>query len=137
MDDRPDGDRSRVTAALDGFVTPTRVIVNMGRVQVIQKALVELQDVPQMRPGPMRREAGYSCGIDGVVEPIQEAKGLTQPANIGRDECGLTLVKGRCRLHAAHISASRPLLFPGIFRVRSVLKSHASRDASRFKPLRS
>jgi hypothetical protein len=90
-----------------------------------------------MRPCSMGGEARCGRGIDAVVEPFQEMKGLPQPTDVGRNERGQASVKGRCRLHAARVSARRLILFPGIFRVQPVLQSRASRIASCFKPLRS
>ena len=58
MDDRPNADRNTLKAALDRFIVPPRVMLDLRRVHAFQNALADFQDVPQIRPRSVKREEG-------------------------------------------------------------------------------
>ena len=66
-DDALDGGGCGLAAALDGFIAPARIVINVRVAEPIEETLIELNDVAQMCADPVGLEGARGRLISGVV----------------------------------------------------------------------
>lgn len=85
-DDRPDSLHRDAPEALHRFVAASGVIVNPAPGHAVQKALVELQDVPQVAPNTVGDQVLRRIGKSPVIDLFQQVERLAQPDKVGVDQ---------------------------------------------------
>ncbi|MFL6448922.1 MAG: hypothetical protein ACJ746_14740 [Bryobacteraceae bacterium] len=89
MNDRVNGDtRSRATD-FNNTISTTDIVIDSTPFEALEKALIKIEDMPEMGTNATRRQGRRSCCIDVVIYLGQNCKCLVQPSEINVNESRL------------------------------------------------